>query len=80
MKEFADGDYLLGSAIRMAPRFDGHRLRLYIFAGGTLFETTSTTELFFDTADFDVTDQYTFYMVKSPAGTICRDVEVADEE
>jgi hypothetical protein len=76
---FDDGDVLVSGALEMVPRYDGHRLRLYIFAGGTLFYPGSNAEVFVDTDDFDQSDHYAFYMIKSQAGGVCKAIEVVDE-
>ena len=72
-KQYGDGDRLVGSTIRMTPRFTGHEILLESVHGGAVFETSGATTVWVPTADFDRNDQYGVYMVTG-SNSICHKV------
>ena len=74
------GDRLVAQCLTMTPRFDGHRIAMTIFAGGSVFYDNGGTEQTVETDSLDQNGQVNYLMVVPPGGVICHRMALADEE
>ncbi len=80
IKRFDNGDDLVAGSMKMTPKLDGLRIRLYIFTGGAVFED-GTTEQWVSSSAFSPEGYRNYYIMDSTRTKIgCHATNVVEDE